>query len=185
MSRFRSDGPRESRARRTIVHIKDVMSHPAVTCPADSTLDHVARLMWEFDCGVIPVVNDQGHLVGVVTDRDVCMAAYTQGRPLGNIPVTTAMASQVVAGRLDDSIESAEARMREHQVRRLPVLDAEDRPAGVVSMNDLARLASRARRSAVDRELVQTLAAICEPRGHVRGDGGIGRPASRPRAVAG
>jgi CBS domain-containing protein len=167
------------------VHIKDVMNHPAVTCPADSTLDQVARLMWEFDCGVIPVVNDQGRLAGVVTDRDICMAAYTQGRPLSEIPVPTAMARQVVAGHLDDLVESAEARMREHQIRRLPVLDAEDRPVGVVSMNDLARLASRARKSAVDRELVQTLAAICQPRLPVRGDGAVGRPASRPRAVVG
>jgi CBS domain-containing protein len=150
------------------MRIKEIMTHPVVTCPADSTLDHAARLMWEFDCGIIPIVNNDGRLAGVVTDRDICMAAYTQGQPLAAIPAATAMAAQVVAGHVDDPVEAIEAQMRAHQVRRLPVLDADGRPAGIVSMNDLARLAARARKSAVDRELVSTLAAICQPRGHVR-----------------
>jgi CBS domain-containing protein len=164
------------------MRIKEIMTHPVVTCPADSTLDHAARLMWEFDCGIIPVVNDQGRLAGVVTDRDICMAAYTQGRLLSAIPVSTVMATAVVAVHTEDTVETAEASMRENQVRRLPVLDAEDRPVGLVSMNDLARLASRARRSAVDRELVRTLAAVCQPRAHVRGEGEAPR-VSRPALV--
>ena len=146
------------------MQVKEVMSHPVVTCPADSMLDQAARLMWEFDCGVVPVVGDDGRLAGVVTDRDICMAAYTQGRPLSTIPVSTAMANQVVAGHGDDSVESVEASMRRNQVRRIPILDGEDRVMGLVSMNDLARLAARARRPGVDRELVKTMAAVCQPR---------------------
>jgi CBS domain-containing protein len=146
------------------MQIKEIMSHPAVTCPATSTLDQVARLMWEFDCGIIPVVNDDGRLEGVVTDRDICMAAYTQGRALPAIAVTTAMARKTVAVHADDTVDQAEELMRASQVRRLPVLDEDGRPAGLVSLNDLARLAARARKSGVDRELVQTLAAVCQPR---------------------
>lgn len=148
------------------MRIKEIMSHPVVTCPTDSTLDHAARLMWEYDCGVIPVVNDEGRLAGVITDRDICMAAYTQGRALNTIAVTAAMAANVVAVHADDAIEQAEELMRDRQIRRLPVLDEDGRPAGLVSMNDLARLAARARKSVVDRELVQTLAAVCQPRAH-------------------
>jgi CBS domain-containing protein len=148
------------------MQIQEVMSHPPVTCPAGSTLDQAARLMWEFDCGIIPVVNDDGRLAGVVTDRDVCMAAYTQGRSLAAISVTTAMADGVVAVHAGESVERAEELMRASQVRRLPVLDADDRPIGLVSINDLARLAAHAKKSGVDRELVQTLAAVCQPRGH-------------------
>jgi CBS domain-containing protein len=148
------------------MQVKEVMSHPVVTCPADSTLDQAARLMWEFDCGVIPVVGDDGRLTGVVTDRDICMAAYTQGGPLNMIPVSTAMAKRVVAGHGDDSVESVEALMRANQVRRIPILDGEDRIMGLVSMNDFARLAARARRPGVDRELVKTMAAVCQPRAH-------------------
>jgi CBS domain-containing protein len=158
------------------MRVKEIMSHPVVTCPATATLDQAARLMWEFDCGIVPVVNEDGRLEGVVTDRDICMAAYTQGLPLSAIPVSTPMARTVVAIHTDDLIEQAEELMRAYQIHRLPVLDGEDRPAGLVSMNDLARLAARAHRSAVDRELVRTLAAICQPRAQAV-------PAARPAAA--
>jgi CBS domain-containing protein len=148
------------------VQVKQIMSHPIVTCPVTSTLDHAARLMWEFDCGIVPVVGDDGRLVGVVTDRDACMAAYTQGRSLDAIPVATAMAKDVVASHGSDSVESVESLMKASQIRRVPVLDDDRRPIGLVSMNDLARLAARAHRHGVERQLVETLAAVCQPRGH-------------------
>jgi CBS domain-containing protein len=146
------------------MQMKSIMSRPPVTCPINGTLDQAARLMWEFDCGIVPVVNDEGRLTGVVTDRDICMAAYLNGKPPAHIPVGTAMAHSVVAVHENDLIEHAEMLMRDNQVRRLPVVDDEARPVGVVSMNDLARLAGRVRRSAVDRELVKTLAAVSAPR---------------------
>lgn len=146
------------------MRIKEIMSHPAVTCPTTGTLDQAARLMWEFDCGIIPVTDDEGRLAGVVTDRDICMAAYTRGEPLNAIPVTTAMARSAVAIHEGDSIEQAEQLMRDRQVRRLPVLDGDRRPVGLVSLNDLARRAALAQKSGVDRELVRTLAAVCQPR---------------------
>ena len=146
------------------MHIKEIMSQPVVSCPMNSTLDHAARLMWEFDCGVIPVVDDDGRVAGIVTDRDICMAAYTQGKALSAIPVATAMARDVAAVHADDGIDQVEKLMRDKQVRRLPVLDGESRLTGLVSMSDLARLSARASRSAVERELVQTLAAVSQPR---------------------
>ena len=146
------------------MQIKDVMTRPVVTCAAATTLDQAARLMWDFDCGIIPVVGDDGRVAGVVTDRDICMAAYTQGRALSDIPVSTAMAEHVVAGHLDDTVEHVESLMRTSQIRRVPILDGDDRLAGVVSLNDLARVAVRARRNGVDRELVKTMAAVCQPR---------------------
>jgi CBS domain-containing protein len=158
------------------MHIKDLMSQPVVTCAATDHLDIPARLMWEYDCGVIPVVNDEGRLCGIVTDRDICMAAYTQGQPLPAIPVSTAMAAQVMSCHPDDTIEDAERLMRDAQIRRVPVIDAAGRPQGVLSLNDLARATARGRKSSVDRELVTTIAAICEPR---RKDG----PAAAARTV--
>jgi CBS domain-containing protein len=144
--------------------IKDLMSHPAVTCPTSATLDAATRLMWEYDCGIVPVIGDDGRLAGVVTDRDACMAAYTTGRPLGHIGVTKAMAKTVIACHANDSIDNAYHLMRENQLHRLPVIDDDGRPVGVLSMNDLARMAARVHKSSVDRELVRTLAAICQPR---------------------
>jgi CBS domain-containing protein len=148
------------------MHIQDVMTHPVVTCPVDSSADVPARLMWEFDCGVIPLVDGDGRLAGIVTDRDLCMAAYTQNKPLSEIQTASAMAPDVVRCHPTDAIETVESLMRDHQIRRVPVIDADGRPVGLFAMNDLARLASRARKSGVDREVVRTLAAVCQPRGH-------------------
>jgi CBS domain-containing protein len=151
------------------MQVKDVMSHSLVTAPVNSTADEVARLMWEFDCGIVPILDDAGRVAGVVTDRDICMAAYSQGRPLAQIAVTSAMAKEIVACHGTDAIETAEQLMRTNQIRRLPVLDAENRLLGLVSMNDLARLAAQAKKSGIDRELVQTLAAVCQPRSASQG----------------
>lgn len=160
--------------------IKEVMSQPPVTCPTSATLDNAARLMWEFDCGVVPVVDEKGHVAGVVTDRDICMAAYTQGKPLHLIGVTSAMAKDVVTVNAGESVETVEQLMREKLVRRLPVLDGDSMIVGLVSMNDLARLAARAKRSTVDRELVSTLAAVCEPRSR----GPVARPVEQHLTIS-
>lgn len=150
------------------MQIKEIMSHPVVTAPTGATLDNVAKLMWEFDCGIVPLVGDDGRLTGVITDRDICMAAYTQGRPLSSISASSAMAKVVISCHTMDSVETAEHLMRDNQIRRVPVLDTDNRPVGIVSTNDVVRLAARAHKSGVDRELVETLAAVCQPRATAR-----------------
>jgi CBS domain-containing protein len=146
------------------MHVKELMQRPVVVCATHDTLNDAARLMWENDLGSIPVVDRDGRLAGIVTDRDICMAGYTQGLPLAAIPVTTAMTANVLCCHIDDVVDTAEQLMREGQVRRLPVIDNDGRPIGVIALNDLARLAASARRSGIERELIQTLAAICAPR---------------------
>ena len=142
----------------------ELMTHPAITCGAGSPLSTAARLMWENDCGVLPVVDDGGRLVGMVTDRDICMAAYTKGAPIDAIETRSAMAVNVLACRADDSLESVEQLMKDGQVRRIPIVDGDHRPIGILSMNDLARHAAEDRRGQVNREVVSTLATISEPR---------------------
>ena len=146
------------------MHVKELMQRPVVVCSIDDSLNEAARLMWEHDLGSVPVVDRDGRLAGIVTDRDICMAAYTQGRAPGAIPVTSAMTPNVLCCHIDDVVDTAEQLMREGQVRRLPVIDNDGRPIGMLALNDLARLAASARRSGIERELVQTLAAICTPR---------------------
>ena len=159
------------------MHLKEIMSQPVVTCPVTSTLDAPARLMWEFDCGVIPLTAEDGRLSGIITDRDICMAALTQGKPLHEIQAAGVMTAHPVACHIDDTVEAAERQMTSAQVRRIPVVDGEGRPMGLVALNDLVRLAARAKKSGVDRELVQTLAAVCRPRPRT---GGIEKEATRP-----
>ena len=111
---------------------------------------------------------EDGRVVGMITDRDVCMAAYTQGQPLWQIPVSDAMAHRRPRRHEDDSLDMAETLMRRMRVRRVPVLDGGGRLKGILSMNDLARHSH----GSVEPQgnglsgdsIVRTLAAICAPR---------------------
>jgi CBS domain-containing protein len=149
------------------MQIQDIMSKPAITCGIHDSLNTAARLMWEHDCGAIPIVDDDGRLAGIVTDRDICMATYTQGRAPQDIPVASVMTKDVRSCEPGDSLETAEGRMQEHQIRRLPVIDGGGQPIAFVSLNDITRAASRAEseaRASIDHDVVDTLAAICAPR---------------------
>jgi|CZKU01.1.fsa_nt_gi CBS domain-containing protein len=146
------------------MNASDLMTAPARSCRTTDTLERAAQVMWDADCGVVPVVDGDGRVVGMVTDRDICMAAYMQGRALWLIPVSNVMAKHVYGVRETDPIEEVEATMRHARVHRVPVLDAEGRLKGVLSMNDLARNAHRSVGHKADGlrydSVVETLAAI-------------------------
>jgi CBS domain-containing protein len=147
------------------MRVQDLMSHPAITCDVNDDLNIPAKLMWDHDCGAILVVRDDGKLAGIVTDRDICMAAYTQGRSLDQILVNSVMAKHVVSARPDHKLGEAERMMAEHQVRRIPVVDDENRPIGLLSLNDLALESvepDTRMKDGVSR-VVHTVAAVCRP----------------------
>jgi CBS domain-containing protein len=153
------------------MEVEQLMTRDVKVCTEADTLNRAAQLMWESDCGCIPVIsaNGDGGLVGVVTDRDIAMAGYTQGKQLWAIPVTAAMAQKVIACHVDDGISQVEASMRDNQIRRLPVLDQDERLVGIVSLNDIAREAQReafsGKRAEVSEDAVaKTLACVCQPR---------------------
>ncbi len=147
------------------MNIQELMTKPAITCRPGDTLNTAARLMWEHDCGALPIVNDEDQLVGLITDRDICMSAYTEGSPLLAIPVSHAMAKVVFSCHANDSLEEAERLMSEKQIRRIPIVDDDDRPIGILSLNDVVRYAaSPAQHETLDHEVTQTMAAIGQPR---------------------
>lgn len=147
------------------MRVEQFMSQPVVTCHPSDALSRPAQLMWEHDCGAVPVVQDDGTLAGIVTDRDICMAAYTQGVSLHAIPTSTAMAKRVFSCHADDGIEVAERLMMDKQVRRIPVVDGDGRPIGIISLGDIVRYVTAPQtQSGLRTEVAQTLAAICEPR---------------------
>jgi len=150
------------------MNASDLMTSAVKSCGMDDNLQRAAQLMWEGDCGIVPVVDGDGHVVGMITDRDICMAAYTHGRPLWQLSVGDAMAKQVHGVRETDPLEVVETLMRRVRVRRVPVLDGDGRLKGILSMNDLARharhSAGRTANGLSGDSIAQTLAAICEPR---------------------
>jgi CBS domain-containing protein len=146
--------------------IHQIMTRGVRSCTPSDSLATAARIMWEADCGVVPVIDAEARVVGIVTDRDLCMAAYTQGALLSQITVGSIATHEVHTVHEDDSIDVAEHRMREHRVRRLPVLDDGGRLAGIVSINDLARHARAGwgRDATTPDDLSRTLAMISEHR---------------------
>ena len=119
------------------LQVKDLMTTAVRSCHPDDTLERAAQLMWEGDVGCVPVLDAEAHVIGMVTDRDVCMAAYTQGTDLASRSVACAMSKQVFSCTPNDSVALAEERMRAVQVRRLPVVE-DGRLVGLLSLNDLA-----------------------------------------------
>jgi CBS domain-containing protein len=149
--------------------VSQIMKHAVRCCDPNDSLEIAARLMWENDCGCVPVRDSDGRVIGMITDRDVCMAALFQGGTLRSLKVSSAMAKQVLTCGLDDTIATAEAIMREHQVRRLPVVDGDGHLAGIISLNDIAleagHEAGRRRKKEVSfAEVGETLQGVCKPR---------------------
>ncbi len=143
------------------MYVREIMTKTAITCSSSDSLEVAAHMMWDRDVGVVLVVGPDGVLTGIVTDRDVCMAAYTTGRPLSAIQVVDAMADEVRACHANDKLEAAERTMSERQIRRLPVIDDDGRPIGMLSLNDLVLHAATSKReSTVARQVVETLADI-------------------------
>jgi CBS domain-containing protein len=146
---------------------KSLMTPNVAACHPDDPMAEAARIMWEHDCGVVPVVDAEGRPVGIVTDRDLCMASYTRNEPLSRMPVRDVMAKEVHCCRVDDDEGAVHAAMRAYQVRRLPIVDADGRLAGIVSLNDLA-LQAATNRTPVSakrqREVARTLTEVSRHR---------------------
>jgi CBS domain-containing protein len=141
----------------------DIMVTDVQTCCPDTDLAAVAKLMWDHDCGFIPIVDAAGRVVGTITDRDICIASATRGQPPNRLTAAEVMAGPVRTCLPGDTIVNVLAEMKKFRVRRLPVIDANGRLKGVISMNDIVLAAERSKGPAL-KPIVSTLAAICEHR---------------------
>ena len=132
---------------------------PLACCSPSDNLNRAANLMWDHDCGALPVLED-GRVVAMLSDRDICMVAYLQNRPLTELTVSTAMSKSVHSCSPMDGIEDVCQLMHVHQVRRVPVTDGEGYLVGVVSLSDVVREAT----SDHAPHLMETLKKIGERR---------------------
>jgi CBS domain-containing protein len=117
--------------------VKDVMTREPKACWISESLADAAQAMWENDCGILPVIKDGRKVVGLITDRDICMATAMHKRNPSSISVEEVMTGEVYATASDDDIHLALKTMQEHKIRRLPVVDAEGELEGILSMNDI------------------------------------------------
>ena len=117
--------------------VGDIMTEPPLTCTEGTSLAVAARLMGEADYGTLPVVDAQGAIVGIVTDRDICLALARTNRNALNIFVREVMTKPVTSALADEDVHLALGAMRDARVRRLPVRDDRGRLAGMVSIEDV------------------------------------------------
>ena len=144
--------------------VVDVMSSAPHSCSHYDTLAKAAQIMWERDCGALPVLNETGDPIAMITDRDICMATLLQGKPLIEIPVMSAASRDLTYITPEDSVDRALALMAEHHVRRLPVVGRARNLIGIVSLIDIVR--SRCEAAPADtkpefKEIAKSLVALC------------------------
>lgn len=117
--------------------VKEVMTAGPRACMPETSLAAAAAIMWENDCGALPVVNVEDKVVGMITDRDICFGATTKSRPPSEVSVGEVTTGKVYACGPEDDIHEALKIMQRARVRRLPVVANDGRLEGIVSMNDL------------------------------------------------
>ena len=139
--------------------IKDIMTREPATCSPTTNLATAAKAMLDADCGILPVVDDNAKLVGIVTDRDMYIALATRNRLASEVNVGEVARSQVFTCGPDDDVETALETMRRHRVRRLPVEGFGGSVSGIVSMNDIV-LSAGPRKPVRNEAVVETLQAI-------------------------
>lgn len=160
--------------------VREITPPYVASCRPDTNLAAAAALFWEHDCGFLPVVDETYRVVGVLTDRDVCMAVATRPKLASEILVRDVMISPVHTIAANDTATQAMRVMRGHHIRRLPVTTADGVLEGVISLNDLT-LAAHERKNESPRpptyeEISLTLKTLCAHSRSRKGKVGAGEP---------
>jgi CBS domain-containing protein len=118
--------------------VQDVMTSEVKSCRPETNLAAAAVMMLDYDSGALPVVNNENKVIGIITDRDIAIAAATKGRLASEIPVGEVISRKVFSATLDEDIRMALKTMRHEKIRRLPVVNRDGMLQGILSLNDIA-----------------------------------------------
>jgi CBS domain-containing protein len=140
--------------------VEQVMTPSPATCGPADNLAQVVEHMWDADCGIVPVVDDGGHVMGVITDRDICIAVGTRDLAPAEIRASDMVRGHVISCRPEDDVQTALKLMKQHRVRRLPVTTEEGVLHGIVSLNDIT-LAAGDKGAATASDVLATMKAVC------------------------
>ena len=144
------------------MHVNDIMSNNTCSCKLDTTLDKIAIMMWENDCGAAPIVDERNRPVGIITDRDIAIGAALKIKPLWQIT-----ADEVNNGRpvftceVDDEIHEVLSIMQTEKIRRIPVVNNRLELCGMVSIGDIAQFSEQKRGAQIPyKDTMNTLKAV-------------------------
>jgi len=149
---FTQSGPQRSHLR-----CRDIMTRDVVSCRRDTPINEVARLMRDQDTGAIPVLDENGKLCGIVTDRDLVVRGLTADKPENEMRAEDCMSDDVYTANQNDRVVEVIREMGDHQIRRIPVVDSRDRLVGIISVADVALQTNK------DRELADAMEVISQP----------------------
>jgi CBS domain-containing protein len=148
------------------MRVQDIMTTNVEACSPEQDLGAAATIMWERDCGSVPVVDNERKVVGMITDRDICMAVATRNKLASEIKVGEVISGNVYACAPDDKLRDALETMQSAQLRRLPVVDASGVLHGILSINDVILHSDkgRSKKHISHKEVMETLKALSEHR---------------------
>lgn len=148
------------------MYIRDVMTRDVKTCRPDTDAETAALLMWNEDCGAVPVVDDNDKALGMITDRDICMATALQHKPASELHVKDCMSRELFSCHPDQDIKNALKTMADRKIRRLAITNGAGQVEGILSIDDIVALAERGARGITTPELsvddaIATFKAVC------------------------
>ena len=146
------------------MRVEDVMSKDVSFCNPGTSAAAAAEIMWTRDCGVLPVLDDSGRVVGMVTDRDLFIALGTSNRSASELPVGEIMQREPAVCAPKDDVRNAMRVMAQQRIRRLPVVEKAGELKGILSMNDVVLQAKSESDGIFKDDVIRTLKAICEHR---------------------
>jgi CBS domain-containing protein len=137
------------------MRVRDIMSENVACCSPETSLVDVAKMMVDYDCGEIPVVDASRAPIGVVTDRDITCRTVAEGRNVVSLKAKDCMTAPCVTVTPETSLEACCRTMEVHRIRRVPVVDASGACCGIVSQADIALNAPRTETANVVKKVSQ------------------------------
>lgn len=117
--------------------VEDIMTREVQCCGPDTNLATAAKMMWDNDCGALPVLNVEGRVLGMITDRDICMSVSTKNKPASEITVWETITPKAYTCHPSEDIHTVLDIMKRERVHRLPVIDDDGILQGIIALNDL------------------------------------------------
>lgn len=121
---------------------KDIMTKSVKMCSAMCTAKEAAQIMKKFNTGAVPIVDAHDKALGIITDRDITIHTAAEGKDPSNVKIMDFMSKHLVTMHEEDLIDDAIKKMKENKVRRLPIVDDEDKLVGILSLGDIAVLSN-------------------------------------------
>jgi CBS domain-containing protein len=148
--------------------VKEIMTGYPRVCDLNESLAEAAKTMWDADCGVLPVLKDGKEVVGLITDRDICMAMAMRDCHPAAVSAEEVISGDIYSIAPEDDVQKALELMQQYQIHRLPVISAEGELEGMLSMNDIVLKAERKANGKAPEigytDVVNTYKAICAHR---------------------